>query len=151
MNPERLAMELLMIAYSISPYEARNAVENTLRTPRSLDKQIITHAHHTYKNLGQQIVDRASNPEDIVIRKEHERAMEVAVLKLLEESRLSDKQRKAFELAMDGLDPTAIADMLGYQGKDRRQSARSLLVRAINKVIKHPDFSQVTELRFKQI
>ena len=147
MNPERLTIEVLIIAYSMSPYEAINSVENALRTPLSFDKPIKINNYNTYKNLGQQIVDRASNPEDILIRQESEET----VRKLIEESKLSDKQRKAFELAMEGLDPTAIAERFGYQGKDRRQSARSLLVKAISKVIRHPDFPQVTGLRFKQI
>lgn len=131
MSIEHFGIGILITAYGLSPESARAIMADNLRGTLSLDQRIgKNQSGNRIKTLGEHILNPQRSPFDIIEQNE----LRQHLLSLAHVADLTDKQREAYLLRLNGLTPEEIARELGLKN---RQAVRNRLLGAFARIRKH--------------
>ncbi|OGD85979.1 hypothetical protein A2696_02175 [Candidatus Curtissbacteria bacterium RIFCSPHIGHO2_01_FULL_41_13] len=143
MSVEQFGISVLITGFSLSPESARAIIADSLGT-LSLEQKVKAHQSGT-RTFAEIIPSPQPSPLETVIKADEQKRLRQYLLDLAEESRLTDKQREAYLLTLDGLGPQGIARELSLKN---RQAVRNRLQRAFTKIREYLTLQQIfMELR----
>ncbi len=137
MNPERLMIEILIAAHSVSPYQAFSITQDTFHRRVSMDKIVAIDPETRIPiTLADTLVDRSASTEEVAM----EKLREEEIRNLLNTSNLTDLEREVFDLRFFGLKPIEIKRALNFPN---RQQVTNILNRVKQKILANPNLGKV--------